>query len=233
MSDIKIDKKLEVLLLEYKELRNQLNAIQDRQIKLSTIIISALIIGYGIIFIQPITIDMILIIPFLTLALGFMFQYEKYKVWVIGKYLEKIEEKIGKIIGSKIYDEEDLKNIENAKGKIRMIGKNVDWSGFQTYMRTLKEFTFEGRLKEVFYYILPTWLIFFSIPMGISALYSFLIITGVIQNINSLPSEIYIILLIVYFLFMVGSPLFIYGLDKSDKIRKKFSNMYKIIYNSS
>ena len=221
MSEAIKEKKLEVFLTEYKVLKKHLNLIQDRQTKLYTIIILALIIIYGIVFINPIGLDLILIIPFLTLAIGLIFQNEKYSIWVIGKYLEKIEKKIGEIIGSKIHNEEDLKDNNDEKSKRYMIGKNIEWSGFQTYYRTLKEFTYEGKSKGILYDILPNLLIFIIIPMSISIFYCYLIITNVLKNANNLPIEIYVILIVVYFIIIIESPFITWGLDKSDKILNK------------
>jgi len=82
---------LKVLLTEHKELRNHINENKNHQIKMFTIVISALGIIYGIIFAYDKAHDLILIIPLIFLTLGLRFQYEKYGIWIIGNYLMQIE----------------------------------------------------------------------------------------------------------------------------------------------
>ena len=168
------DKKLKVLLTEYKELRNHINENKNHQIQLFTIIISALGVIYGIIFANATAHDLILILPLIILVLGLRFQYESHGVDIIGGYLKQIED------------------------QIRTEIPYPEWNGYQNYYVKHK-----NNWKGWIYDDLSKYLLFVFIPMSISIYYSKLIINNEITNVNGLPICIYQFSALIYLIFIL------------------------------
>jgi len=166
------DDQIEVMLTEYKSLRDEIKRNFDLQIKLYGIFVSGLGVVYGLIFKFGVS-DLVLLIPFIFLPLGLRVQHSNYGVKIIGEYLkDKLEPQI----------------------KIFMKEKKVEWEGWQTFWE-------KRNLQKVIdsYDTLAKALLFIVIPMGIAILYLLSIILKLICiNITVIPSIFHIPLIIVY-----------------------------------
>ena len=162
----------------------------DHQIKLFTIIVSALGIIYGIIFAYEQAHDLFLLIPVIIFPLGLRAQHATYAIDEIGKYLEQLEIQI--------------------RGTMSKTS-HKNWEGWQNYWVTHKKET-----KILLYDVLPKWLLFIAISMSVSVIYSNLIITKYIplegtmltsylsDDFHLFLSGIYILVMgstLIYFIF--------------------------------
>jgi len=156
---------LDVLLTEYRVLRDGLTKNFDHEIQIFTIVISILGIIYGIIFAYKVY-DLLLFIPIIILPLALKFKYKwDGGVKKFSEYLSQIEEQIKKII-------------EN---------QNKEWTGFQHFWHN-KEWKNERNKIIKKYDLSSKCLIFVFIPVGVSFLYSLIIICTYIKSFfNCLP----------------------------------------------
>ena len=139
--DNTIDSRLKVYLTEHNSLRDELKKNFDIQIKIYGILVPALGITYGLIF-ETGVYDLLLIIPFIFLPLGFRFQHSNYGVKLLGEYLENID------------------------GEIRRITGDNNWIGWQTYWNKRHH---QG--ISFFWDALAKWLLFIAVPFGIALIY--------------------------------------------------------------
>jgi hypothetical protein len=159
---------LDVLIMEYNALRDELVKIFDREVQIFSIVISALGVIYGIIFAEKIY-DLILFIPILISPLALKFKYGTYAVGRLGKYLFNIDNNIRAIIKS---DEEKY---------------NIKWIGWQHYwewedITENKKVFFQKEGNVTIYDVSSKWLLFIIIPVFIAFLYS-----RIIMNPNNFP----------------------------------------------
>lgn len=171
-----VDEK-EVMLTEFKDLRERMKNHFDRQLKLFSIIISALGVIYGIIFAYAAARDLILLIPAIILPLGLRFQSESYGIEIIGEYLETLEAKMKEVISCN------------------------RWEGYQTYWNKN-----HSELKMLTYDVGSKWLLFIAVPMSVSILYSYVVLFN-IANMSKLPSELNFIhwISILFYGFLIVS----------------------------
>ena len=89
------DDVLEVMVTEYKVLRNELYKIYDNQIRTLAVVVSALGIVYGIIFTDYYNLSkLFLIIPLIIFPFGLRFQYASRGAVILSNYLEHLEAQI-------------------------------------------------------------------------------------------------------------------------------------------
>jgi len=88
-----VDDKLEVMLTEYKVLRNIMENRFNEQLKLFSIVVSALGVAVGLI-VNSGKYDMLILIPFIFIPIGLKAQHANYGVTLIGEYLGHLEGKI-------------------------------------------------------------------------------------------------------------------------------------------
>jgi len=141
------DDVLEVMITEYKILRDEMYKNFDHQIRIFAIVVSALGVIYGIIFANKDAYDLFLFIPLISIPLFLRFEFSVKGVIIYGKYLEILENQIKKINNKK-----DWKC----------------WTGYQNYYE--KEHSY---LIDKIYDFSARWLMFIFMPMVIAIWYSF------------------------------------------------------------
>lgn len=146
---------LDVMLKENEILRQHMDDNFDHQIQMFTIIVSALGVIYGIAFAYIQARDLILLIPFITSILGLRSQYSNYVIGILGSYLEELEEKI----------------------KNALPADKRDWIGWQNNWKSKKD-----ESKILAFDVLSKWLLFITLPMGISIYFSYLVISNFIKS---------------------------------------------------
>jgi hypothetical protein len=142
------DDVLEVMVTEYKVLREELYKIYDHQIRIFAIIVSALGLIYGIVIANENARNLILLIPIIFFPLGLRFQYTARGAVILSEYLKRLESQI-----------EKKKEKSDWKG----------WVGFQNYYMSEKH----SKLIDYIYDASARWLMFIVMPMGIAVWYSF------------------------------------------------------------
>lgn len=180
MGEKKLHESIEVMLTEYKTIRKHITESIDHQLKIYSIIVTALGVIYGIIFAYNEARDLILLIPLIILPLGLRFQFEDYAVDEYGKYLLKLEEKIQK------------KDTLLADG----------WEGWQHHWLKNK-----NEWLVLLYSVGSKWLLFILIPMGVSILYSSVVLFKNI-DISNIPSNMHYlhwISMIIYISFILAT----------------------------
>lgn len=197
------DKRLEIYLAEHTSLRDELKRNFDIQIKIYGILVPALGIAYGLIFKTGVY-DLILILPFIFLPLGFRFQHSNYGVKLLGEYLEYIDDEIRKITG------------------------DDNWIGWQTYWnkRHYKWISF-------FWDGLAKWLLFIAIPFGIALIYlcrsNLPIFSGNMQITSYFNYDFNYMLGGIYIFAIFGSIISCYYMDLMDKKRKNEFELKKTV----
>ncbi len=145
------DNYLEVMLTEYKELRDELKTKFVNQITIFGLIVSSLGVSYSIIFQYEYAKDIVILIPFITICLGLRAQYSNYGVKLISEYVRALEDRIFNYLYP-VLDEKKIKS-------------ELLWVGWGHYWKKRKR-----QSIVLINDALPKLLIYFLIPYLIAVL---------------------------------------------------------------
>jgi hypothetical protein len=174
--------KLDVVLAEYKALRDETNDKFRLHLQIYSIYTSSLLIFYGLIVAHE-TYDLILIIPIFSLALLFRILWEQIVIIKIGEYIHnEIEEKKIPILMGKINKEQDI-DYTNL------------WMGWQHFWKETPH------TKYYQYSLFMLFLLFSVVPAVLYNIYSILAPLAGMAVTTILPIEVLIFILIVNFSF--------------------------------
>jgi len=174
--------KLNVVLTEYKALRDETLDKFRLHLQIYSIYASALLIFYGLIFIHKIY-DLIMIIPIFSLALFFRILWEQTVIIKIGQYIrtEIEEKKIPMLIGKiNVKKDQELEYTDL-------------WMGWQYFWKRT------SHPKYYQYSLVMLFLLFSVVPAVLYNIYSILAPLAKMQVITLLPIEVLIFLLILNF----------------------------------
>ena len=192
--------KLEVVLTEYRELRNELLDKFRFHIQIFSIYLSVLLIFFGLIFVHKIY-DIVLILPLFAFTLFLRFLHEQLAIHKICNYIEKEIEnwKIPLLIGK-------IENHEETKISYKKL-----WMAYQNYWK-------DSPTKTPSYFQASTVLIFLVFSVIPSLIYNSYIIINIFRNdisVSKIPITFLIIILTfnlligLYIIYKIGLPPFL------------------------
>lgn len=190
---------LDVLLTEYKTLREELKTKFINQLTIFGMIVSALGVSYSIIFQFNYAKDIVILIPIITISLGLRAQHYNYGVTLLNEYVKTLETRINYIL----YDGKNKKELKS-------YDKWVGWQHYWEYRN--KDINKNNKIDIVkINDALPKFLIYFFIPFVVAAIdiYCYGIQNECLKYILSIfgittKIEILIIFIIIYAVLFFG-----------------------------